>query len=64
MKRIGATKLLILIALSLGGVVGVFAGSAAAPIMDQLASSSGPQAALGASFTYQGYLTHNGAPIR
>jgi hypothetical protein len=63
MKRSGVTKLVILIAVSVGGAVGMLGGSAAAPLMHQLASSSGPQAALGTSFTYQGYLTHNGAPI-
>src|SRR4051812_26748217 len=63
MKHTAATKLLILVALSLAGAVGVFAGSAAAPIMHQLAGSTAPQAALGTSFTYQGYLTHDGAPI-
>src|SRR5262245_40915022 len=63
MKRTGATTLLILAALSIAGAVGAFAGSAAAPMMQQLAGRTAPQAALGSSFTYQGYLTHDGAPI-
>jgi N-acetylneuraminic acid mutarotase len=63
MKRAGVTKLVILIAVSIGGLVGMLGGSAAAPLVQQLASSTSPQAAAGKSFTYQGYLTQNGGPI-
>jgi N-acetylneuraminic acid mutarotase len=63
MKRTGVTKLLILIAVSVGVAAGVVGGSAAAPTVHRLAGAIGPLAALGTGFTYQGFLQQSSTPV-